>query len=436
MGKGKRINPKCIKAFNWVANRPLKDLKETIFSLYQFPELEKNGATLTFSCNEKQYSPQINLEFQNMLQLFVLKRSSKFTVFIGTSLSFSSWTFPKECQLYKLSENSNPLLSVFSLFNCGFVDLDDEKSQEMKYQKVKYVCSYLVAIDNLFEDKFKICPEKNVSDLNGYGPIDFQQGVAQNAVQYESALSNNKKKVFGIITNSESFFWNVHYDSKLKDYDIQKGNLVDYINPLLALQQKSSKDNHTKCSGTTTTEITKNVNNNNLQVNTDLQPSYDNSSPSPSLLVQKPLTEELIKWRRINLFGLKRMVEVNALVDKFNAISLKGLAHTYENKDNNERKSKFKLSKPMVVIYGDKDMENQVKKVLGYIAWLLEKAQKLDELEDNLYLIYEIKSYSIKQTLAKPLKMMEITKDEDLNENYEGENNKTLLEQTKYNVNN
>ncbi|PKB97198.1 hypothetical protein RhiirA5_506696 [Rhizophagus irregularis] len=312
------------KAFNWVANRPLKDLKETIFSLYQFPELEKNGATLTFSCNEKQYSPQIYLEFLNMLQLFVLKRSSKFTVFIETSLSFSSWTFPKECQLYKLSEDSNPLLSVFSLFNCGFVDLDDEKSQEMKYQKVKYVCSYLVAIDNLLEDKFKICPEKNVSDLNGYGPIDFQQGVAQNAVQYESALSNNKKKVFGIITNSESFFWNVHYDSKLKgitmintqdnklkvhvrdkiipssNYNIQKGNLVDYINPLLALQRKSSKDNHTKCSGTTTTEITKNVNNNNLQVNTDLQPSYDNSSPSPSLLVQKPLTEEVINKKQID----------------------------------------------------------------------------------------------------------------------------------------
>ncbi|CAB5365806.1 unnamed protein product [Rhizophagus irregularis] len=80
----------------------------------------------------------------------------------------------------------------------------------------------------------------------------------------------------------------------------KKGNLVDYINPLLALQQKSSKDNHTKCSGTTTTEITKNVNNNNLQVNTDLQPSYDNSSPSPSLLVQKPLTEEVINKKQID----------------------------------------------------------------------------------------------------------------------------------------
>ncbi|CAB4414474.1 unnamed protein product [Rhizophagus irregularis] len=233
------VNPKRTKAFNWVANIEqvtLKDLKETIFSLYQFPELEKNGATLAFSCNDKKYSPQINLEFQNMLQLFVLKRNFKFTVFIETSLSFSSWTFPKVCQLYKLSEDSDPSLSVFSLFNCEFVNLDDEKSQAIikhlmtdlnfrfkaipignEASKSQYVCSYLVAIANLFENKFKICPEKNVSGLNGHGPVDFaliqvqtsriigitevkdrdfQQGVAQNAVQCESALSNNKKKVF------------------------------------------------------------------------------------------------------------------------------------------------------------------------------------------------------------------------------------------------
>ncbi|RGB22946.1 hypothetical protein C1646_775258 [Rhizophagus diaphanus] len=280
----------------------LKDLKETIFSLYQFPELEKNGATLAFSCNDKKYSPQINLEFQNMLQLFVLKRSFKFTVFIETSLSFSSWTFPKVCQLYKLSEDSDPSLSVFSLFNCEFINLDDEKSQVIikhlmtdlnfhfkaipignEASKSQYVCSYLVAIANLFKDKFKICPEKNVSGLNSHGPVDFaliqvqtsriigiteikdkvfQQDVAQNAVQCESALLNNKKKVFCIITDSEKWFF--------------------------------------------------------------LECSLDN-----------------------------------------------------------ERNPMFKLSKPVVVIYGDKDMENLVKKVLGHIAWLLEEAQKLDELEDK-----------------------------------------------------
>jgi hypothetical protein len=75
-----------------------------------------------------------------------------------------------------------------------------------------------------------------------------------------------------------------------------------------------------------------------------LQPPYDNSSPSPSLLVQKPLTEEVTNKKRIDenetltsrsngeeltgyefereyvLVGLKLMVKFNALADEFNAI--------------------------------------------------------------------------------------------------------------------
>ncbi|PKY31934.1 hypothetical protein RhiirB3_393672 [Rhizophagus irregularis] len=126
------VNPKRTKASKWIANIEqvtLKDLKEFIFASYQSPELE--------------------------------------TIPIGNEAS-----------------------------------------------KSQYVCSYLVAIANLFEDKFKVYPEKNVSGLNGHGPVDFtliqiqnsriigitevkdkdfQQGVAQNAVQCESALSNKRK---------------------------------------------------------------------------------------------------------------------------------------------------------------------------------------------------------------------------------------------------
>ena len=39
---------------------------------------------------------------------------------------------------------------------------------------------------------------------------------------------------------------------------------------------------------------------------------------------------------------------------------------------------RFKLSKPVVVVYKDKNMENMVRKVLGHIAWLLEEVQKPD----------------------------------------------------------
>ena len=37
---------------------------------------------------------------------------------------------------------------------------------------------------------------------------------------------------------------------------------------------------------------------------------------------------------------------------------------------------KFKLSKPVIVVYGNEDMERNVERVLGHIAWLLEEAQK------------------------------------------------------------
>jgi hypothetical protein len=76
--------------------------------LYQSPEFEKDGATLIFACNNEKYFPKGDLEFQNILHLFVLKSSFKFTVFIETSLSsVFSLNLPKVYQLYKLSEDSD-----------------------------------------------------------------------------------------------------------------------------------------------------------------------------------------------------------------------------------------------------------------------------------------------------------------------------------------
>jgi hypothetical protein len=40
---------------------------------------------------------------------------------------------------------------------------------------------------------------------------------------------------------------------------------------------------------------------------------------------------------------------------------------------------RFKLSKPVIVVYGNEDMERNVERVLGHIAWLLEEAQKPED---------------------------------------------------------
>ncbi|PKY59394.1 hypothetical protein RhiirA4_482110 [Rhizophagus irregularis] len=179
------VNPKRTKASKWIANIEqvtLKDLKEFIFALYQSPELQKDVVTLVFSCNDEKYSPKSNLEFQNMLQLFASRNSLKFTVFIETSLSFPLGPFQ--------NEDSDPTLSVFPLFTCGCVELNDEKSQ--------VIIKHLITELNF---RFKAIPIGN----------EASKSVAQNAVQCESALSNKKKNVFGIITDSEKwFFWSVH----------------------------------------------------------------------------------------------------------------------------------------------------------------------------------------------------------------------------------
>ncbi|PKB96088.1 hypothetical protein RhiirA5_435468 [Rhizophagus irregularis] len=50
---------------------------------------------------------------------------------------------------YKLSEDSNPSLSVFSLFNCRFVDLNDEKSQVIiKHYDLKLKGITMINIQN------------------------------------------------------------------------------------------------------------------------------------------------------------------------------------------------------------------------------------------------------------------------------------------------
>src|SRR5215207_4573051 len=129
-----------------------------------------------------------------MLRIFVSKNNLKFTVTIETpSKPFLDWSFPKVCQLYELGESDDPSLSVFPPFTCKYKDLEDESSQvllknlitELKARlksipisgneasKSQYVCSYLVAGINLYEGKFELRPEKNITGPNGHGPVDF-----------------------------------------------------------------------------------------------------------------------------------------------------------------------------------------------------------------------------------------------------------------------
>ncbi|UZN99887.1 uncharacterized protein OCT59_001150 [Rhizophagus irregularis] len=55
-----------------------------------------------------------------------------------------------------------------------------------------------------------------------------------------------------------------------------------------------------------------------------------------------------------------------------------------ECKVDSEGKPSFKLSEPVTVVYKDDNLQAKVEKVLGHIVWLLEEAQKSEEVSKNV----------------------------------------------------
>ncbi|CAB4416226.1 unnamed protein product [Rhizophagus irregularis] len=206
-----------------------------------------------------------------MLRTLVSKNNLKFTVFIETpSKPFNSWTFPKVCELYELSDDPNPSIDVYPVFHCGSANLSSEKSEavikhlmaELKlrqdvtpldkvYETTKTIYSYcyLASGVSFYKDNFKLIPEKLIEGRNGQGNLDdavecrstgrvlgvievkkedFMKGFAQASVQMESTLSRKRKadeidngqdvdRVFGIVTDaSEWYFMECSLDNEGK----------------------------------------------------------------------------------------------------------------------------------------------------------------------------------------------------------------------------
>ncbi len=258
------VSPKR-KANKWTVNieqAGLVEFKEYIRELYRPPALENDGAMLNFLSDGDRYYPRNDPSFREMLRSLVSKNNPKFTVFIETpSKPFNSWTFPKVCELYGLSEDPNPDIDVYSVFQCGSADLSSEESKSaikhliaeldlrkkttpliLAYEATKSIYSYcyLASGVSLFKNNFKIVPEKLVKGHNGQGNLDlaiecrstgriaglvevkkddFRQGFAQATVQMESSLTCRKRKVseiedeydmdivWGIVTDAEKWYF-------------------------------------------------------------------------------------------------------------------------------------------------------------------------------------------------------------------------------------
>ena len=153
--------------------------------------------------------------------------------------SFSAWTFKDVCTEYNLSESSDPQVPVvlppFTGIQAAPLDSDiqneileqflheiDSRARVMKLTlpneatRSIVVASFLVATTRLFEEDLYLATQRNLSGRRGNGPVDFSvhsrsthdytlgvtevkkdnfnQGVAQNIVQLESALTLKKRK--------------------------------------------------------------------------------------------------------------------------------------------------------------------------------------------------------------------------------------------------
>src|ERR1044072_9895708 len=171
------------------------------------------------------------------------------------------------CELYRLSDDPNPSIDVYSVFHCGYVDLgskavvkhlmvelrlrQDVTLLDKAYEATKtiYSYSYLATGVLLYKDNFKLIPEKLIEGRNGQGNLDyavecrltgrvlgvievkkedFMKEFAQASVQMESTLSRKRTadeidngqdvdRVFGIVTDaSEWYFMECSLDNEGK----------------------------------------------------------------------------------------------------------------------------------------------------------------------------------------------------------------------------
>jgi len=164
------------------------------------------------------------------------------------------------CELYGLSDDPNPSIDVYPVFDCGCIDTKDKRYKDalhklldeletrvattpidVSYESTKsiYSYTYLASATYPFKVQLKIVPEKLIEGKNGRGnldygiesrttgriiglievkKVDFKQGFAQATVQMESSLGRKRKaneidneysleKVWGIVTDAEKWYF-------------------------------------------------------------------------------------------------------------------------------------------------------------------------------------------------------------------------------------
>ncbi|KAF0459383.1 crinkler family protein [Gigaspora margarita] len=284
------------QSFQWIVDlsrASLNDIKRKV--LHYLPLLQDMKADtlkLHFSReNDKELEFKNDEDFQEYLKCCVMTSSLSLKVQVYTlQKAFSEWRFGTVCDLFELP----PDFREFSNFSCGIDILEDSKAEELlkhlykdlklrlkaihgklEATKSKFVEPFLVIATSLFDGKVKLYPEHDVQGTYGRGPLDFclylkgiivgvvevkkddfDQGVAQTAMQLHCSLEKNRKrkrnemeeiedlfidKAYGIITDSSRWYFIecvVNEDDKPKfSIHSKDGTLIDWSEEIEPLEK-------------------------------------------------------------------------------------------------------------------------------------------------------------------------------------------------------
>jgi hypothetical protein len=236
------VKPEKKVAFTWstfVDKATLDDFKRYVFQYYPQYAHDEYLEIFVYNGHPKPERICTDEDLRKILKITKTASKTKLTVSLETpTKNFSAWTFKDVCDEYNLSESSDPGLAVIPPFtDIEAVALDSDFEKKMLAQlkdevetyvdvlnliganeatKSLIVSVFLAKATRLFKEDLYLAAQRNLSGRRGNGPVDFSvhsrksydyalsvtevkkddlvQGVAQNIVQLESALTAKKRK--------------------------------------------------------------------------------------------------------------------------------------------------------------------------------------------------------------------------------------------------
>ncbi|KAF9189606.1 hypothetical protein BGZ51_009425 [Haplosporangium sp. Z 767] len=262
------IKPEKKVAFTWLAiveTATLDDLKKNIFIEYPHYAHDKYLEIFVYNGQAKPARIGDDEDLREILKIAKTASKTKLTISLDTpTKAFSAWKFKDVCTEFNLSESAGVDINVIPPFtDIPAVSLDSDREKEVLAQlkieiesrvealklfganeatKSMVVGSFLVAATKLFKEDLYLVSQRDLRGRRGNGPLnfsvhsrsthnytlgvtevkkeDFEQGVAQNIVQLESALTTTKKRKrethaidgeeekirsYGIVTDAEKW---------------------------------------------------------------------------------------------------------------------------------------------------------------------------------------------------------------------------------------